>query len=65
MLKLILNLKEVKKLKKSEQIKIEGGGPRPLSCEGIICPSYCHCASSKDHCIFSSGPKEGTFCYSL
>jgi len=68
MLKNILKLDGVESLSKKEQQEINGGigFPVPQNCNGVYCPSYCYCVSAyNSYCVFSSGPRQGQYCYAL
>ncbi|MBC8753076.1 hypothetical protein H2O64_00230 [Kordia sp. YSTF-M3] len=68
MLKNILNLDGVETLSKKAQQEINGGLqiPVPQNCNGVYCPSYCHCISAyNSYCVFTSGRRQGQFCYAL
>jgi hypothetical protein len=68
MLKNILNLDGVESLSKKAQQEINGGIGFPVAqnCNGVYCPSYCHCISAyNSYCVFTSGHRQGQYCYAL
>ena len=68
MLQNILKLNGVTSLSKKTQQQITGsiGFPVASNCNGVFCPTNCHCVSAyNSYCVFTNGTKKGQYCAAL